>query len=511
MVEKVRKYMEQHHMIDRGDKIVLGVSGGADSVALLLLLDALKVEFDLQLFVVHINHKIRGDAEEDAHYVESLCKQCEIPFYLFEENVLVLAAEEKKSEEEMGRICRYRRFYQVVEQVNANKLALAHHMDDQAETVLFHLVRGTNLSGMRGMLPVKEFVRIGGQSSAACQIIRPLLQCRKEEVVKWLKEKQVDWKEDSTNGDNHYARNRLRNQVVPELTRINDQAVRHIAGFAENAAQYEQFFRSAVVAYLKENLEALEGEETGCQIKRHGLKEESEILAKAVIYEMLGMVSGVRKDVADSHVQAVYDLLDKQSGKKVVLPYQMEAEISYEKLIIRKCFDKENIFKPWELEIDWRGMLPGKKEVVKLPSGKTLVLQVENLEERTEPEREEIFNSMKNSKNNYTKFFDCDTIKDTLYVRTPEAEDYLVINNNGNTKKLSRYFIDEKIPADKRKEKLVVASRHEVLWIVGGRRCENHRINDNTKNILLLMCEGENDEISYRGNDFRGKGGDQNL
>ena len=479
MLEKVRKYIEFHLMLEVGDKVVMGVSGGADSVCLFLLLQELREEYDLTLFVVHVHHGIRGvEADEDAEYVKLLCERYGVPFYLFKENIPKLARENGMSEEEAGRKYRYECFYQVMEQTGANKLATAHHMDDQAETVLFHLVRGTKLSGMTGISPIND------------KIIRPLLSCQKKEIISWLLERKFTWREDETNKDNHYTRNKLRNQVIPVLGEINEQAVSHIADFATYMTEYEKFFQKAVQKYMDEYV-ILEEESKQCKVNRIHLRQQERILAEAVLYEMLVFACGAKKDISKEHVEALYSQLYNQSGRKIMLPYQTEAEISYENLVIRKCFERTepNV---WEQNIPVKALIESKEELhFALPYGGNLTVRILNMVELEEEQREEILNAVLNSKNNYTKLFDCDTIRDTLHVRTPDSEDYFIMNDRGNRKKLSRYFIDSKVPLEERKYKIVVANGHEILWIIGGRRGETYKINNNTKYVLLLMYEGE--------------------
>lgn len=169
MLEKVREYIKFHHMLEMGDRVVMGISGGADSVCLLHIMQELREEYGLSLFVVHVHHGIRKEAaDKDAEYVKNLCQKYGISFYLFKEDIPKLAKDCGMSEEEGGRQCRYRCFYQVADQVKADKIATAHHMGDQAETVLFHLIRGTNLSGVTGIAPVNG------------KMIRPLLSCSKK-------------------------------------------------------------------------------------------------------------------------------------------------------------------------------------------------------------------------------------------------------------------------------------------------------------------------------------------
>lgn len=462
-------------MIDTGDRVVVGLSGGADSVALFLLLNELKEEFKLKLYAVHINHGIREEADEDADYAESLCEQFHVPFFLFKEDIKALAKMQGKSEEEMGREYRYQCFFEIMEKEKAEKLAVAHHMDDCAETVLFHLLRGTDLSGMTGIRPVNG------------KIIRPLLNCRKEELTAWLKEKNVTWKEDVTNLENVYARNKIRNQVLPLLSDLNSQAVKHITEFADSMKEYETFFHNMTLQYVNKYVEFVGEDEARlcCTDCKHLISQEK-IFATAVIYEMLAKVCGKKKDLTREHILSIYELLNKQSGKRVDLPHQMEAEISYENLIIRKCSKQKEIDICWKKEISLEGLKAGKEKQMQivLPYGGSLTMKIRS-------------NAEGNLKNNYTKFFDCDKIGNTLCLRTPEQEDYFAINENGNRKKLSRYFIDEKIPLSERRKKLVVAVDHEVLWLIGGRRSESYKINEDTESVLVLIYGGENDEISH--------------
>ena len=501
MLEKVRNYIKNYQMLEKNDRIVMGVSGGADSVCLFTLLNMLKDEYGLRLFVVHINHGIRKTAaEEDAEYVKKLCEEAQIPFFLFKEDIPALAKKDRMTEEEAGRIYRYRCFYQVMEQVNADKLAVAHHMGDQAETVLFHLIRGSNLSGMTGIHPVNEVFgmeenRERGSGEKMLKVIRPLLQCRKEELIQFLKEKHMNWREDSTNADNIYTRNKLRNQVIPLLEEMNQQAVSHIADFAATMMEYEAFFRNTTDSYLKKWV-MFEKKESRCQTNREMLQKQERILQTAVVYEMLVLVCGVRKDITKEHVEAVCSLLEKQSGKKITLPYKTVAEVSYENLIIRKDFGKKTL-QEYRQEISLSSLKEKEDGIkLKLPYGGFLHIKILDLQKTGKDQWQQSSKDIMNLKNNYTKFFDCDTIRDTLCVRNWEKEDYFIINDAGNKKRISRYLIDNKIPAEERDRKIVVTGGHEVLWLIGGRRGENHKVSDDTRYVLFMMYGGANDEGS---------------
>lgn len=547
MQKRIQRFMEENKMIEKGAKLVLGVSGGADSVCLLVMLKGLQKEYGLSLYAVHVNHGIREEAGQDAEYVRRLCSEYGVPFYLFEEDIPKLSREWGVSEEEAGRRYRYQCFFETAGKTGADRIATAHHLGDQAETVLFHLVRGTNLSGMAGIRPVsritdwREFLSREEhgkralhledaqdmQEGYACSIIRPFLCVSKAELVDFLRSRDIGWREDITNRDNGYMRNRLRNCILPELAKINQRAVEHIAEFAECAAGQQAFFEKAVHDYMAKNVsrhagqvkeperDVLENRNGGwpCLVTdREQLMREEPVLAKAVIYEMLAAVCGKRRDISREHVQAVYGLLGARSGQKSSLPYHTEAKISYKNLIIRKCFkedgapfwepqtlDMDKISKEWENRADNGEKMqpPPFARDISLPDGRILHIRVIRREQISGEEWKNLINKALISKNNYTKLFDCDTIKDTLHIRMPVKGDYFTINEAGSHKKLSRHFKDCKILEEARQRSIVVARDHEVLWLVGGRRCADYKITDNTKQILLLSCEGENDGKGY--------------
>lgn len=494
MFNRVRSYMELYHMVESGDKIVVGVSGGADSVMLLHVLWRLQKEWGLQLWVVHVHHGIRQEADEDVSYVQELCNCMEIPCYTFYEDVPALAAQNKLSEEEMGRRCRYKHFAETLNKTGADKIAVAHHMDDQAETVLFHLSRGTGLAGMRGMLPVSTWKEEGEEREY--RLIRPLLDCRKQEIIAYLKMESVAWREDVTNQDCRYARNRIRNEILPAMEHVNEQAVAHITGFAKQAAEYEQFFHNRVMEYMDEHI--VKGNGDIWMTDRGALLQKEPVFAKAVLYEMLCKSCGRKKDISRIHVDSLYALLGNQSGKELMLPYEMRGRISYEKLIIGKSSQEKEPAEEsvWGSVALWE-LQPGEtKEIVLGKFGRLKINRIvfENMDME---KRKELLEYIRNSKNNYTKYFGCDTIENTLYIRKPQQKDDLVMDVRGRRKRLSRYFIDAKIPGELRKGWPLVVCDDEILWVTGLRRAEVFPVCMDTKYIIELRYEGDSHELSY--------------
>jgi tRNA(Ile)-lysidine synthase len=475
MRDKVVKYIEEYNMINEGDRIVLGVSGGADSMALFEVLLNMRESYKLSLYVVHINHGIRKEAGDDALFVQKMCEQRDVPFYLFSCDIPAYAKECKCTEEEAGRIYRYECFEKIMKENDAKLLAVAHHLDDQAETVLFNLVRGSNISGVSGMAP-KSLTNKG------YEIIRPLLCVRKKEITDWLTGLGIKWCEDYTNADTKYTRNRIRHEVIPVLETINSQAAAHIADFAKDAGEIDGYIKEQAFDFINNEC-VIDEEKAMLTLPRNLLSAKPKVLKRRILYEALIKVSGARKDITSEHVGALYESLALQSGRKINLPYDVVASTSYDNLVICKDKTKEEEDYSGEVLVNVADLMQGDVMEVKLPgSAGTFILEIVN---------GDVLHDKEKLQKNYTKYFDCDKIKNRLSIRYPSSEDYLVIDNGGHTKKLSKYFKDEKLPADDRKKTPVVAVDNEILWIVGGRRSHSHMIEQSTEKIIKIVYKGE--------------------
>ncbi len=254
--EKVRLYMEKEKMARQGSRILAGVSGGADSVCLLALLVRLREEYGWQIAAVHVNHRIREEAEEDAAYVRGLCKEWNVPFFLKEEDVKKKAGEWHMSLEEAGRKVRYQAFAEAAEQFGADRVAVAHNRSDRAETLLFHLFRGTGLKGMGSIRPVRG------------SIIRPLLDTGREEIEEWLKKNGISWRTDATNESDDYTRNRIRRRVIPYVEEeICGEAGLHLARAAGLLAQVSDYMDGQARARLQDCLVFYENDVAGLDVQ----------------------------------------------------------------------------------------------------------------------------------------------------------------------------------------------------------------------------------------------------
>lgn len=466
MQKKVLEFMEQYHMAEEGEHILAAVSGGADSICLLMILSELRKEKHYQLSAVHVEHGIRGkESEEDAEFVENFCKRHKIPCKVYHCKAEIFAREHKMTVEEGARALRYGFFQQAAQEFGADKIAVAHHRNDCAETVLFHLARGTGLKGLCGILPVRE------------NIIRPLLCVEREEIEEYLAKQGHEYCIDRTNQELEYTRNRIRHQVLPGLLEINSQAVAHINQTAAMATELEE-----LLAELSEEARTrcVTEQGNGVLISQR-IQQEKPILQKRLIHQVLAETAGSSRDISGVHVQEVLGLLEKQTGKRVDLPYGSEAERTYTGIRIHKR-EQELIEKKsqnvWEL-------IPG--ETLELPEYgyriRTRILE-ENVENK------EFLQKI--PQKIYTKWLDYDKIKGNMLLRTRQAKDYFIINTQGGRKKLKNYLIEEKIPRQERDKLLLLADEEHLIWAVGYRIGEDVKVTEHTRRILEIQVDGGN-------------------
>ena len=468
---KVKSFIEDNGLVKYGDKIIAGVSGGADSVFLFLVLAALAGEYNLSLCAVHINHGIRGEeALRDEKFTESFVQGLGYRCRIFYKDIPALAAELKVTEEEAGRKYRYECFESVRKELGYNKIAVAHHKDDQAETVLFQLLRGSGIKGLGGMRPENG------------SIIRPLLGTRRAEIEEALMEEGTGYCIDSTNEGNKYARNMIRNGIMPYITEnIQPAAVERITGTASQLQDiYAYIDRQAEKRYKQ----IVREDKDACITDADIISKEDVVLQREIFLRMAGHVAGRRKDITSKHIEMMAGLACKDTGKRISLPYGMEAGRDYNKIWVKKAEGSSNIHSCNNKCIDI--CVPGRARLEYINGEKHIILF-----ERVA--RKDISHIIE--KNYCTKCFDYDKIKFMPQFRYPRDGDYMWLRTDGSRKKLSRIFIDSKIPADERGRIWVLAEGSHVLWIPSIGRCSAYYyVTDGTMEVLraVLCTEGEN-------------------
>ena len=492
MFQKVSSYVNQHHMLTQGDGIVAGVSGGADSVCLLFVLRKIQESLGGKLYVAHVNHGLRGEeALADQEFVRRLCQDWQLPFYLKSVDLRKIAREKKLSEEEAGRLVRYDFFRQVAEETGAAKIAVGHNANDNAETLLFHLIRGSSLKGLGGISPVQGAV------------IRPLLCVRREEIEQYVKENGLDFCMDNTNLEDTYTRNRIRHKLLPLMEEINPGVVEAIGRAANDCAEAADYLKAeAEEAFSKFVIKSQSFKQL--EIRKEAFAVLHPAVADELLIKALSEVSGSRKDIGAVHIGALRALWAGETGKVLNLPYGVMAENQYGTLIFYKNHKNKKETRESLMEYETILALPENKEEdkageISLPNGDKIQYVVENYEK-----------NMKIPKNRYTKWLNYDIINGTLRFRTRRTGDWIQVFADGGRKKLKDYLVNEKIPRSERDKLVLLAEEDEVLWVVGCRLSEKVKIKEDTKRILKLTYTGGNADGADREDfsaDFTGECG----
>ena len=466
MVQKVEAYIEKYQMITEGDHIVAGVSGGADSVALLLVLLEIQKKKKISIEAVHLEHGIRGEeSRSDQKFVERLCERLRVPCYSVSYDIEKIAAEEKLTVEEAGRKMRYQVFHDRLGK-RRGKIAVAHHRNDQAETILFHLARGTGMKGIGGMAPVQG------------EVIRPLLCVSRREIEVFLTQNRQEYRIDQTNYDRNYARNRIRHEVVPQLEEVNRQAVAHLCQAAEYVREAEQYLEEQT-RKIKENCI----NEQELDIKQ--IRGLPKLMQKRVLFSWVADQVGSRRNLTAEHIASVGSLVEKQVGRKISLPGGYMVYREYETLRIQKE-TRKRVEDQAELPICTTELkIPG--EVLSPEQHARIVCTLRKVEKNNQI-----------PKNRYTKWFDYDKINGSVQVRTRQLVDFMTIDEQGGRQSLKKYMINEKIPAKERDSILLVADDDQILWVIGYRISEAYKVTAQTTHILEICYIREEEAIGGR-------------
>ncbi len=482
--QKVRQFIQQQELLEKGDRIVVGLSGGADSVCLMLLLLALQKSEQYEIFAVHVNHQIRGEeAIRDQRFVEKFCQKHHITLEVIEKDIPKIAKEQGISEEEAGRKMRYACMEEKAKSLGGAKIAVAHHKNDQAETVLHHLCRGTGITGLTGMSPKRGLV------------VRPLLVLTREEIERYLQLRSQGFCQDSTNAKNIYTRNRLRNEIIPMLKEtINPKTVEHIVDTASQLSEIEEFLermgKNAFVQWVEKK------EDGRYCLDLSGIQTQDVVLQKWIIKKILELLSDTHKDFTQQHILSIIELMEKQTGRRVELPYAIQVRREYEKLVFERNLEKKEekdrmipilhemylIDEPKECMEGWIVTKKYRYEGMGLFLYAS-IFEVQEYMEGAGIDRTNI------PKNNCTKWFDYDKIENTVVVRTMRKTDFLQIDKAGHHKSAYKVCKDAKIPAGEREHRLVIAEGEQIMWIPFVRNSEYYNIGTDTKRILEIIVQ----------------------
>lgn len=508
---EMKAFCDKNKLLQSGQRVLVAFSGGADSVYLTLALQELSQEWDFALELLHVNHQIRGEeAGRDEAFCRSFAAQQGLKLHVCSGDVPKMGQEQKCSLEEAARKYRYQCIEELVEREDFDRVAVAHHQDDQAETVLFQMLRG---SGVRGM---------GGMRSRHGIYIRPLLFLRHRDIVRELGQCGQSWCEDSTNQEEDCSRNKIRLTILPMLEKsINSGASAHLARTAQQMQEVQSFLEEELTKRLPELMMETTGQEVTEDGQLTARVEEVQKLPAALQREwahwMITEAAGRSRDISNRHMEALLELVQGETGKRLDLPYGLVAGRDYDRLWIRsKDRNVDAMVESGGQSADTQKLCwqkEQKKPVSVVLTGmdgasRTFLLRRENFFTAFE------HNERKIPKNNCTKWFDYAKICGMLEFRHPAEGDFLWLDEQGTLRKpLNRLLIDRHIPRDKRKQIWILAEGSHVLWVPAlDRVSAGYYISDRTEEILCInmITESEKkDERNSTCNVLPGAGGEQ--
>ncbi len=443
-MENVIDYIKENNMIKSGEIIGVACSGGRDSISLLHYLNSIKQELDCDVVAINVDHGIRHLSSLDTEFVMQFCKEHQIRAYKFKGEALKVAKEEKLTIEQAARKVRYGIFETVIQKGVCDKIALGHHMYDQAETVLLNILRGAGLNGARGMEPVRDGI-----------YIRPLLNTPRENIMAYIDEFGLEFVEDETNKDTTYSRNYLRNIVMPALRRHFKGADRSLVHFAELCAKDDDYINSKI--------------DTNTMIETKEYVKiplsyfyQDEAVVNRIIKNVFDKFS--RQDFEKRHVDIVRNFaLEAKNGNMINLPFKVKALKEYDYIVVGYIKKKENVgeypFQSGKLKIDGYG-------IIRSTSSKVL----------TEPKL-------------HQHIVDAEKLPSDAAWRFRQEGDTFSPLGLGGSKKLKDYFIDKKVPQRMRNEIPVLASGNKILAVADIEIADEIKVTPETKRFYKINYE----------------------
>lgn len=463
LLEKVNSWADKNNVLRPNTLVIAGVSGGADSVCLLHVFTMLSKSRSFSVAAVHINHMLRGaESDGDEKFVKTICEKWGITIRVFREDVGMFSYENKYSIEEAGRILRYKRLNQVLEETDAQHIAVAHHSGDQAETVFLNLLRGAGLDGLSGMPAVSD------------RIIRPLLMVGKNEIEEYMKRNGLVYRTDSSNYDNIYLRNAIRNDIFPA---IQKQTGVNIIPSLTRASTHLKTDKDFLDQFTKEKFGSVLLYESKKKIvlRRSELIKLHPAISTRIIRMVWKKVTGSSKGLESIHVMIALDIASKSGNKTAVLPKGVRVAAEYDNIDISRNAEGEAP-KTFSISI----LVPSS---IDLPNEE---IRIETKLYSKEQYIREFGRIEKEKESSLTQLFDYDRIKKGINIRSRRPGDIFFPYKGSGTKKLKDFLIDIKVPRNKRDTVPLLAEDKNIIWVIGFRTSEKYRITQSTKVILCV-------------------------
>ena len=462
-------FILDNDLLSRGDCLLLAVSGGADSVCLLHVMLSLKEELGIKLHVAHLDHQLRGEeSEADAAYVAELAQSLDIPVTLSEADVRGYQKKHRLSLEEAAREVRYNFLSETAAAVGADVVAVGHTLDDQVETIMLHIIRGSGIAGLVGLNAKSKRLLSGNQVN----IIRPLLEISREETQQYCLEHNLMPRVDSTNQSLSMLRNRIRLKLLPELKKYNpafvESLLRNSAIAADEIAFLDCETEKVWKSVVKEQNDVIILDKERFGVLPNALKRH---LLRAAIKRLLGTL----KDIEERHISEITGVLEKQAGKYINLPYGLIFAVEYGRYLLGR---------------DTKALCPfpeiAAEEIIRIP-GVTAVSGWSVETSITEK------NFPVDIDNQFTAYLDADKCGENLIVRSRLEGDRFQPLGFDTPKRLNRFMIDMKIPQSWRERVPLVCSAGQglpaggqIAWVAGYRIDDRYKVTEETKRVLKI-------------------------
>lgn len=449
--QKVIRFISENNLILSGDRILIGLSGGPDSVFLLHFLNKFQKKFRIEIGAAHVNHLLRGkESDRDELFCKTICREISIPFFSIRKKVKSYSLKHKISLEAAGRKIRYDYFEKISNQHRYNKIATAHNADDNTETVLLNLIKGAGLKGISG-IPIKRK-----------NFIRPILVLSKNEILNYLEKKLFEYRVDSSNLSNEYERNYLRNEIIPLIQKnINPAITNSVLNTSINLQRLNAGL-TEISANLKSKITVIPGVKVSIPVGF--IVDENEFISSYLIKEIVDENFSVKFESND--IKKILLLVNKTSGKSEELSSKLVGYRERDKIIIKKksgesTHDNKIISVGDKIKINGRvfSILKYKFEKVQLSSSKNI------------------------------EYISADKLKDNFIIRNWRKGDKFYPIGMKGSKKVSDYLNDIKINSFEKKDQLVLENDGKIVWIIGQRLDDRFKLKSNSKKVLKLCLD----------------------
>lgn len=456
LIYKVENTIDKNKMVSKGESIIVALSGGPDSMCLLHALYSLKEKYNIKLYAAHVNHMIRGEeSDEDERVCREFCDKLGVELFCLGIDVERLAKERGISTEMAGRDERYKFFETVMEKVNGHKIAVAHNVNDQAETILMHMMRGTGIEGLTGIRAVRDGI-----------FIRPIINITRKEIEEYCNVNKLPVRIDKTNLQPIYARNKVRLEMIPYIEKnFNTDIVSSLNRMSELLRRDEEYLQESAVKVFQRY----------CYIRQEKVIiykdafEYHQAIVSRVVRKSILQLKGNINNIQSIHIENIISLQKNDTGKTTIIPGDIIVSNEYGDLVLKKHITKEK----------------NKEIYFNLKKGKNIIDELGiNIYIR------DVYNIKKinlRGKSN-SKYFDINGVKN-ITLRCRKEGDRFIPLGLGGSKKLKDIFIDLKVPREKRDTVPLLCFDDNISWIIGYRVSDKYKVNNNTNNIIEVSVE----------------------